>query len=139
LGIAVLISLAGFALVVGGAFLFMPGAPHVPVLSAGDWPGLIITFLGAGWSALGTLQFMRHGRGFMSKAMLMVPCLLALAGTGANAWWVLDQSYKLPAPAQLETARPIPAFELTDQNGITVSDTSLRGRPVVLIFARGVW
>lgn len=139
MGIAVLISLTGFGLVLFGAYLFMPGAPQIPVLSAGDWPGLIITFLGAGWSALGTVQFLRHGRGFMSKASLSLLCLLALASTGANAWWVLDLSYQVPAPIDMPAIKPIPDFELVDQNGNTVSAKSLRGKPFVLIFGRGVW
>jgi hypothetical protein len=138
-GIAVLISLLGFMLVLAGGFLFMPGAPLVPVFSSGDGPGLILMFLGAGWSLLGTFQFLRHGRGFMAKACLSLLCLLSVAATAANSWWVLDLSYRIPPPAQLAVERPIPAFELTDQNGKTVSDASLRGKPVVLIFGRGVW
>jgi hypothetical protein len=138
-GIAVLISLLGFLLVIAGAYLFMPGAPVVPVLSAGDWPGLIVLFLGAGWSALGTFQFLRHGSGFIAKGCLSLLCVLALAATAMNSWWVLDLSYQIPPPADIPAAKPVPAFELTDQNGNKVSDVSLRGKPVVLIFGRGVW
>ncbi|MBZ0137370.1 MAG: hypothetical protein K8I27_13470 [Planctomycetes bacterium] len=134
---ATLISLLGFALVVFGAWLFMPDAPVVPVLSAGDMPGLIVMFLGAGWSLLGTVQFMRFGRGFMAKGALILLLLLSLVGTGGISWWVLAGS-DVPAPVALED-KPVPAFELTDQNGEVVSDVSLRDRPVVLIFTRGVW
>jgi hypothetical protein len=138
-GIAVLISLLGFLLVIAGGFLFMPGAPVVPVLSAGEWPGLIVMFLGAGWSALGTFQFLRHGRGFVAKGSLSLLCMLALTATAANSWWALDLSYRIPPPADVAADKPIPAFELIDQNGNKVSDVSLRGKPVVLIFSRGVW
>lgn len=134
---AALISLLGFALVIFGGWLFLPNAPTVPVLSAGDPPGLIVMALGAGWSLLGTVQFLRHGSGFMSKAALSLLMVLSVAGTGVTAWWVLSNS-KVPPPVEL-TDKPVPSFELTDQHGNTVSDVSLRGKPVVMIFARGVW
>lgn len=137
MGMAALISLLGFGLVLFGGWLFLPMAPEVPVLSAGDMPGLIVLALGAGWSLLGTIQFLRHGRGFMSKAALSLLMLLSLGGAGLTGWWVLAGA-DVPPPINLGED-PVPAFELTDQNGETVSDASLRGKPVVLIFARGVW
>ena len=139
MGIAVILALLGTLLVGIGLALFFPNAPHVPILSEGDWPLLITMFLGAGWTLLGTIQFMRFGKGFMAKAMLVLMLLVSLGGTGLGAWWVLDFSYQLPAPIDLPADKPAPAFELTDQNGHTVSDLSLRGKPVILIFGRGVW
>jgi hypothetical protein len=136
MGIAVLVSLLGFGLVIFGGLLFMPDAPQVPLIT-GDWPKLIVTFLGAGWSLLGTVQFFRHGRGFLGKAFLSLLCFLSVAGAGGNAFWVLKLSYDVPAPVTL--TETVPAFELQDQRGETVSDVSLRGKPYVLIFARGVW
>ena len=138
MGIAVLVGLLGFAMTLAGVFLFIPGTPVVPVLSAGDPPGLIVMALGASWSALGTFQYLRHAQGWFGKAFMAALCVLCVAGAAANAWWVLDVSYKIPAPVEI-AEKPIPAFELTDQNGKKVSDTGLRGKPVVLIFARGVW
>ena len=137
MGMAVLISLLGFALVIFGGWLFLPNAPSVPVLTSGDMPGLIVMFLGAGWSLLGTVQFIRHGHGFMSKAALVLLLFFSLGGTGLTSWWVLSGS-EVPPPVELAD-KPVPAFELADQNGKTVSDVTLRGKPVVLIFARGVW
>lgn len=134
---AALISVLGFGLVVFGVWLFMPNAPTVPVLSAGDMPGLIVLALGTGWSLLGTIQFMRHGRGFMSKAALGLLMVLSVLGAGGTTWWVLAGS-DVPPPVELAD-KPVPTFELTDQNGQTVSDVTLRGKPVVMIFARGVW
>jgi len=139
LGIAVLLSLLGFALVVAGGLMFMPDAPLIPVFRAGDWPALIVTFLGAGWSLLGTVQFFRYGRGMFAKAFLAILCVVTVGGAAANAFWVLDLSYRLPPPAVLEPAKPVPAFALTDQDGTQVSDANLRGKPYVLIFSRGVW
>jgi hypothetical protein len=135
MGMAVLISLLGFGLVVFGGWLFMPGAPELPVLSAGDMPRLIVLCLGAGWSLLGGVQFLRHGRGLLAKGLLALLMLLSVGGTGLTAWWVLDAS-RVPPPVELAE---IKGFALTDQHGNTVSDADLRGRPVVLIFARGVW
>ena len=137
MGMAALISLMGFGLVVLGGFLFMPFAPDVPVLSAGDMPRLIVIFLGAGWSALGAIQFLRHGQGFMSKAALTLLMLLSLFGAGGMAWWI-ESGSMVPPPVDLGD-KPVPKFELTDQNGETVSDVSLRGKPVVMIFGRGTW
>ncbi|MCA8916479.1 MAG: hypothetical protein KDB90_13800 [Planctomycetes bacterium] len=139
MGIAVILALLGTLLVGIGLALFFPSAPQVPILSEGDWPLLITMFLGAGWTLLGTIQFMRFGKGFMAKAMLILMLLVSLGGTGLGAWWVLDFSYQLPAPIDLPADKPAPAFELPDQNGHTVSDISLRGKPVILIFGRGVW
>ena len=139
MGIAVLVSLAGFAVTMAGVLLFMPGAPVVPVLSAGDPPGLIVTFLGAAWSLLGAIQFLRHGSGLLAKGFLGLLCAVTLLGTAGNAFWVVKLSYDVPAPVDLPAAKPIPAFELSDQNGNRVSDATPRGKPVVLVFARGTW
>ncbi|MCB9932937.1 MAG: hypothetical protein H6841_05870 [Planctomycetes bacterium] len=139
MGIAVIVALLGTVLVAVGGLLFLPQAPQLPVLGAGDWPKLIVIYLGAGWSLLGAVQFLRHGQGRPGKAVLGLLMLLSLAGAGGVSWWVLSFSYQLPAPAQFAAEKPIPAFELRDQDGNTVSDASLRGKPVVLIFGRGVW
>jgi hypothetical protein len=129
----------GAVLVGIGLSLFFPMAPRVPILSEGDWPLLITMFLGAAWSLLGTVQFLRFGKGFLAKATLVLLMLMSLGGAGLGAWWVLDFSYQLPAPIELPGDKPAPGFELTDQNGRAVSDLSLRGKPVIVIFGRGVW
>jgi hypothetical protein len=138
-GIPVLVALLGTLLVIVAGLLFLPQAPQLPVLAEGDWPKLILVFLGTGWSLLGTVQFLRHGQGKLGKVVLTLLLLLSLAGTGGISWWILSFSYQLPAPAQFQALEPIPAFELKDQHGNTVSDTSLRGKPLILIFGRGVW
>lgn len=139
MGIPVLVSLLGALLVTVAGLLFLPQAPQLPVLAEGDWPKLILVYLGAGWSLLGTVQFLRLGQGKLGKVMLALLMLLSLAGSGGISWWILSFSYQLPAPAQFAAEKRIPAFELKDQNGNVVSDVSLRGKPVVLIFGRGVW
>jgi hypothetical protein len=138
MGLAALIALLGFALVCLSAWLFLPGSPRLPVLSAGDWPVLITMFLGAGWSLLGTVQFMRHGRGALAKLGLGLLLVGSLGITVLTSVWVLDLSYQVPAAPDLKN-KPLPAFELVDQNGTTHTDQSLRGTPTVLIFGRGVW
>lgn len=139
MGVAVIICMLGAVLAGIGLALFFPGSPRVPVLSDGDWPLLIVMFLGAGWSLLGAVQFLRFGKGFMAKAMLVLTSLMAVGVTGLTSFWVLDMSYDLPAPIELPDNKPVPAFELVDQNDKPVSDVSLRGKPVILIFGRGVW
>jgi hypothetical protein len=135
----VIIALLGLLLVGAGIALFFPNAPSVPILSEGDWPLLITMFLGAAWSLLGTVQFLRFGRGLFAKIVLVLLCLLSVGATGLTTYWVLDFSYRLPAPVQYPVDKPVPAFQLTDQDGKTISDVSLRGKPVILIFGRGVW
>lgn len=139
MGIPVLVALLGTLLVIVAGVLFLPQSPQLPVLAEGDWPKLILVYLGAGWSLLGSVQFLRLGQGKLGKVVLSLLLLLSLAGAGGISWWILSFSYQLPAPAQYPADKHIPAFELKDQHGNSVSDVSLRGRPVVLIFGRGVW
>ncbi|MCB9893721.1 MAG: hypothetical protein H6839_04660 [Planctomycetes bacterium] len=139
MGVAVLIALLGTAIAGVAIALFFPNAPHVPILSEGDWPLLITMFLGASWTLLGTVQFLRFGKGFLAKATLVLMTLASLSGSGLIGWWVLDFSYQLPDPVELPADKPVPAFELKDQHGKSISDVSLRGKPVILVFGRGVW
>ena len=139
MGMAAIVALLGCVLVALSSALFFPNAPELPVLSEGDWPRLIVMFLGAGWSLLGTVQYQRYGKGFMAKSAMILMLLFSLGATGLMSYWVLDYSYQLPPPVELSTEKPVPKFELVDQNGNTVSDVSLGGKPYVLIFSRGVW
>ncbi|MCA8912019.1 MAG: hypothetical protein KDB82_09955 [Planctomycetes bacterium] len=134
-----IIALLGCMLVGVAAALFFPNTPDLPILGEGDWPKLIVMYLGAGWSFLGTVQFLRFGRGFMAKAAMVLLLIVSLGMSAGTSYWVLDYSYQLPAPVELPAGKPIPKFELADQNGNTVSDVSLRGKPCILIFSRGVW
>lgn len=135
---AVVIALLGCLLVGLSSLLFFPDTPRIPVLSEGDWPVLIVMYLGAGWSLLGTVQYLRFGKGFMGKSALVLLMLGTLGGAGGMSYFVLSYSYKLPAAVEL-AEKPTPRFELTDQNGETHSDVSLQGKPYVLMFSRGVW
>lgn len=137
-GIAVLLSLLGMLLVFGGAFVFFPQAPELPVFGDGDWPGVIVMILGACWALFGAFQYLRFGRSKLTKALLVLIALISTGAAAGTSWWVLDYSYRVPAPARLE-ATHVPGFELKDQNGEIVSDETLSGRPYVMIFGRGVW
>ncbi len=139
MGFQVLVALAGSVLVLIGTQMFMPTAPNIPVISGGDVPKLIVIALGASWTLLGTVQGIRVGRSKLGKALLTLNLLLTLGVGGAASWWVIDYSYRLPAAAEIPARQTIPDFELTDQNGESVSAKSLRGKPFVLIFSRGVW
>ena len=136
---AAIIALLGCMLVGVAVALFFPNAPSLPILGEGDWPKLIVMYLGAGWSLLGTVQFLRFGSGFVAKAAMVLVLLVSLGMSAGTSYWVLDYSYQLPAAVELPGDKPVPEFELADQNGNTVSDASLRGKPYVLIFSRGVW
>ncbi|MBX3460508.1 MAG: hypothetical protein KF696_11190 [Planctomycetes bacterium] len=131
-----LVALAGTTLVLAGAMSFMPNAPQLPVLSAGDFPNIVIMALGAGWALLGAVQGIRTGKSRLAKALLVLNLLLAAIGAGGMTWWVLDYSYRLPPPVQVQS---VPDFELTDQQGNAINALSMRGKPYVLIFSRGVW
>lgn len=137
MGISVLVALAGTALVAFSMFLFGPTAPKLPVLGDGDPPGLILTALGIAWSMLGTFQVLRVGRSKLAKAGLMLLFLVTAAGGAGGMYWVVSMS-KVPATVEFSDST-IPDFELTDQNGVKVSAASLRGKPLILVFARGVW
>ncbi|MBK8208382.1 MAG: redoxin domain-containing protein [Planctomycetes bacterium] len=139
MGFQVLVALAGSALVLIGTQLFMPTAPNLPVISGGDVPKLIVMALGAGWTLLGTVQGIRIGRSRLGKAFLVLNLLLTLGVGGAATWWVVDYSYRLPAAAEIPAQQTVPDFELTNQKGESISAKSLRGKPFVLIFSRGVW
>lgn len=138
MGIAVLVSLLGLLLVLAGGFVFAPQAPELPVFSAGDWPGVIVMLLGAGWALLGAFQYFRFGASKLTKALLVFIALVAAGGAGGLSWWVLDYSYRLPAPVEI-TETEAPGFELKDQHGEIVSDRTLRGKPYIMVFGRGVW
>ncbi len=139
MGIAVIITLIGFTLVATMLALFMPGTPGLPMFGDADGPKLILMFLGAAWTLLGCVQFLRFGRSKLSKALIVLVTVLTLLGAGGGAYWVLGASYDLPAPPEMPAGEPVPSFELEDQHGRVVSDASLRGKPYVLIFPRGVW
>ncbi|MCA8937983.1 MAG: hypothetical protein KDB68_17495 [Planctomycetes bacterium] len=139
MGMAAIVALLGCVLVAVASALFFPNAPELPVLSEGDWPRLIVMFLGAGWSLLGTVQYLRYGKGFMAKSAMILMLLFSLGGTGVMSYFVLDYTYDLPTPVEMPADKPIPAFELADQNGELVSDVSLRGKPHIIFFARGVF
>lgn len=131
-----LVALAGTTLVLAGATMFLPGAPQFPVLSAGDFPKIVIMVLGAGWALLGAVQGFRVGKGKLAKILLAMNLAIAGIGAGGMSFWVLDYSYRLPAPVEHKT---IPDFALTDHEGNAISAKSMRGKPFVLIFSRGVW
>ncbi len=134
-----LVALAGTGLVLFASFLFLPNAPDLPVLGAGDWPKLIVMALGCGWSLLGTVQLARLGRGGFKKVMAALLCLFTLGIAGIMTFWVQDFSYRLPAPIEVKQLQPVRSFEGIDQNGKTVSDQTLRGKAFVLVFTRGFW
>lgn len=134
-----LVSIAGTALVLFASFLFLPAAPELPVLSAGDWPKLILLALGCGWSLLGAVQTLRLGRGGFKKVMALLLCLGTLAVGAGMVYWVQAFSYQLPAAVDLPALAPVKPFSGTDQNGTAVSDKTLQGRPYVLVFTRGFW
>jgi len=134
-----LVALAGTATVLIGAYLFMPAAPQLPVLSAGDAPRLILLGLGAGWSMLGTVQALRLGHGGFKKAILVMICLGPLGIAGVTGWWVHDYSYRLPGAIEVKPLESVRPFEGTDQSGTKVSDQTLKGKPYVLVFTRGFW
>ncbi len=137
MGVSVLVALAGMALVAFSMFLFGPTAPKVPVLTDGDPPGLILTALGIAWSMLGTFQVLRIGRSKLAKAAMMLLFMVTAAGGAGGMYWVVSMS-KVPATVEFSDST-IPDFELTDQNGVKVSTAALRGKPLILVFARGVW
>lgn len=139
MGFVVAITLLGAALVAAMLALFMPGTPELPMLGDSDGPRLILMFLGAAWSVLGAVQYLRFGRSKLSKLLISLLALMTLAGTAAGAWWVTKASYDLPEAPQTAIDDEIPAFEAVDQEGREVSSESLRGKPFVMIFARGVW
>lgn len=139
MSLPVLVSIAGTCTVLAAGYLFLPWAPQLPVLSAGDPPRLILLGLGAGWSLLGTIQSLRLGRGGMKKTLVALLCAATLAVAGGTAFWVLDYSYRLPPPVAVKVLEPVKAFSGADQSGVTVSDTTLRGRAYALVFTRGFW
>ncbi|MCC6464504.1 MAG: redoxin domain-containing protein [Planctomycetes bacterium] len=139
MGFSVLLALLGTLLVFGGAFLLLPVAPELPVLSAGDFPRYVMIGLGMGWSLLGTLQVFRLGRGKAAKVLLgLLLVFTQVAGAGA-IWWAADYSFRLPAAIETPAGTPMPTFELKDTQGKLVSSESFRGKRVVLVFFRGPW
>lgn len=134
-----LVALAGTGLVLFASFLFLPNAPDLPILGAGDWPKLILLALGCGWSLLGTVQLLRLGQGGFKKVMASLLCLGTLGIGGVMTFWVQDFSYRLPAPIETKQMESVRAFAGVDQAGKPVSDQSLQGKPYVLLFTRGFW
>lgn len=139
MGFSVLLALLGTALVFGGAFLLLPVAPELPVLSSGDFPRYVVIALGMGWSLLGTVQVFRLGRGKAAKVLLGLLLALTQVAGGGAIWWAADYSFRLPAAIQPPAAKPMPAFELKDSEGRAVSSESFLGKRVVLVFFRGPW
>lgn len=134
-----LVSLAGTGTVLFASFLFLPSAPDLPVLSAGDPPRLILMGLGVGWSLLGTVQVLRLGRGAFGKVMASLLCLGTLGIAGLMGFWVESYSYKLPPAIEVKALDNVKPFEGTDQNGTKVSDATLKGKAYVILFTRGFW
>ena len=58
----------------------------------------------------------------------------------AGVWWKLrGMSKGRPAPAALQTGRPLPEFTAEDEQGNRVLSSQLMGTPAVLLFVRGTW
>ncbi len=125
------LALLGFLLTLLGGLSYVL-LLDVPWIRATAIPNVALTVLGLALSLYALLR---------TRAALVVIAAVAslLVGGGflASVFILMD----LPAPAHSWTGgRPVPDFELPNQNGERVRLSSFVGRgPVLLVFYRGHW
>lgn len=113
--------------------------PHIPVLSDGDIPMLIVASLGGAWALWGGLQAMRLGEGKLGKLVAALFMLLGVLGSAGLFGFMLVGTKMMPPPADVKAGQAMPEFTLPDANGKDFALKSLKGKRVVLIFTRGFW
>ncbi|CAG0985590.1 MAG: redoxin domain-containing protein [Planctomycetes bacterium] len=116
-----------------------PIVPHIPVLSDGDVPMLIVAALGGAWALWGGLQAMRLGEGKLGKLLAALLMLAGLLGSAGFFGFVLVGTKMIPPPADVKAGQTVPEFTLTNHEGKEVTLSSLKGKRVVIIFTRGFW
>lgn len=113
--------------------------PHIPVLSDGDVPMLIVAALGGSWALWGGFQAMRLGEGKLGKLVAALFMLLGLLGSAGLFGFMLVGTKMMPPPADVKAGQTMPEFTLPDANGKDFAFNSLKGKRTVLIFTRGFW
>lgn len=141
--LGLLISFLGICIAAFAWALVGPSAdielPHIPVLSEGDVPMLIVAALGGAWALWGGLQAMRLGEGKFGKLVAALFMLLGLLGSAGFFGFVLVGTKMIPPPADVKAGQTVPEFTLPNQDGKEVKLSSLKGKRVILIFTRGFW
>jgi peroxiredoxin Q/BCP len=99
---------------------------------------LLLIAAGLALSGLGVYHAFARTHGGRVVAPLLAVVNLMLAG--AFGWWLLVASYRIPPGAHAPAVGAVaPDFALPDERGNEVRLSSLRGKPVVLLFYRGFW
>ena len=137
--LAALLVMAGLMVTGFASYLVFPHGFTVPVLDSGDWPKLMVFFLGAAWAVFGTTQAFRLGKSRRAKMLLLAPLLLTLGTAGFMSYYVLSYTQQLPAPSEQAEGESLPAFKLVDHEGKPFSSESLAGRRHIITFYRGAW
>ncbi len=66
--------------------------------------------------------------------------ILAVAIAVAGLIWAIRKKAKSrPIPDAIRPGNTLPDFSVLDEDGTTLSSSSLRGSPAVLLFVRGTW
>lgn len=116
-----------------------PILPHIPVLSDGDVPLLILGALGGAWALWGGGQAMRLGESKLGKLVAALFMLMGLLGSAGLFGFMLVGTKMMPPPADMKTGQAMPEFTLPDATGKDFAFSSLKGKRVILIFTRGLW
>lgn len=113
--------------------------PHIPVLSDGDVPMMIVAALGGAWALWGGFQALRLGEGKLGKIVAALFMVLGLLGSAGFFGFVLVGTKMIPPPADVKAGQTMPEFTLPDANGKDFAFNSLKGKRTVLVFTRGFW
>lgn len=104
-----------------------------------DMPIVPLVVLAAGL-VLSALGVARSAPTWRSRGIAAALAVLNTAVAGAFAFFLFSASYAMPAATGAPTLGSIaPDFALLDERGSQVRLSSLRGKPVVLLFYRGFW
>lgn len=64
--------------------------------------------------------------------------ILTVAVVGI-VWAIRNKAKSRPIPEAIRPGKTLPDFTVLDEDGTTLSSSSLRGSPTVLLFVRGTW
>jgi hypothetical protein len=133
---------AGFLLGVAGIVVYfalvLTQDPALHRFLQTPLPNLAMIVLGLSLSIAGVRQALRGTH--RGRVVAPVLALLNVGFAGLFGWYLFSYSYRMPAAARAPVVGSVaPDFALRDQRGNEVRLSSLRGRPVVLVFYRGHW
>jgi len=101
------------------------------------WVNLPLIWVGVVLSAVGLRRAFKAGRRKVLGSIAVVFSILVAGLFHAYIFWY---SYRMPgATPTTSTMALAPDFTLTDQHGMPVTLSDLRGRKAVLVFYRGHW